>query len=208
MEASAFEILRQFARKRNAAETCDLCSQFVADEHPHLVEPPTRKILCSCEACAVLFSDQANPKYKRVPRDSKHLVDFQLSDPDWDQLMIPIGMAFFFYSTPAQKVVALYPGPAGAIESLLRLEAWDSIVQQNPALAQMESDVQALLVNRVGKAREYYLVPIDQCYKLVGLIRTQWKGLSGGVDVWREINNFFEGLNERSIVLRHEGLNA
>ena len=36
----------------------------------------------------------------------------------------------------------------------------------------MEPDVEALLINRVGPAREYFLAPIDECYRLVGLIRT------------------------------------
>ena len=43
-----------------------------------------------------------------------------------------------------------------------------------------EPDVEALLVNRVGAVREYFIVPIDECYKLVGLIRLHWRGLSGG----------------------------
>ena len=60
-----------------------------------------------------------------------------------------------------------------------------------------------LLVNRVGMARgctpaEYYLVPIDECYKLVGLIRTHWRGLSGGTEVWREIGAFFAALKQRA----------
>ena len=61
----------------------------------------------------------------------------------------------------------------------------------------------ALLVNRVGHVRgaapaEYYLVPIDECYKLVGLIRTHWRGLSGGTEVWREIGAFFAALKNES----------
>ena len=56
----------------------------------------------------------------------------------------------------------------------------------------MEADVEALLVNRIGHVRgfaapEYYVLPIDECYKLVGLIRANWRGLSGGTEVWQEI---------------------
>jgi hypothetical protein len=76
----------------------------------------------------------------------------------------------------------------------------------------MEADVTALLVNRVGHARgsapaEYYLVPIDECYKLVGLIRTHWRGLSGGTEVWREITTFFTALKKKS-GFGHEGAHA
>ena len=112
--------------------------------------------------------------------------------------MIPIGMAFFFHSTAAGKVIALYPSPAGATESLLDLEAWDEIVRDNPALKEMEKDTEALLVNRVKGEREYYIVPIDECYKLVGLIRAYWHGLSGGTEVWEEIGKFFADLKDKA----------
>jgi hypothetical protein len=112
-------------------------------------------------------------------------------------------MAFFFKSTPHGKVMALYPSPAGPTESLLSLDTWADIAQMNPILSEMEADVSALLVNRVGHARgsssaEYYLVPIDECYKLVGLIRTHWRGLSGGTEVWRELGAFFAALKNRA----------
>jgi len=146
----------------------------------------------------LLFSGQAGTKYKRVPRRARFLADFQMSDLQWESLLVPISMAFFFFSTPAGKVVALYPSPAGATESLLTLDSWEEIVSGNPVLAGMEADVEALLVNRVGMTREYYLAPIDECYKLVGLIRAHWRGLSGGSEVWTEINNFFIALRKRS----------
>jgi hypothetical protein len=66
----------------------------------------------------------------------------------------------------------------------------------------MEPDVEALLANRVGAARgvtaQYYVVPIDECYKLVGLIRLHWHGLSGGTEVWREVATFFSSLKARA----------
>jgi hypothetical protein len=45
---------------------------------------------------------------------------------------------------------------------------------------------------------EYYIAPIDECYKLVGLIRTNWRGLSGGTEVWIEIGRFFAELRSKS----------
>ena len=57
--------------------------------------------------------------------------------------------------------------------------------------------MEALLINRVGPAREYFLAPIDECYRLVGLIRLHWRGLSGGAEVWKEIQSFFTGLKSR-----------
>ncbi len=123
--------------------------------------------------------------------------------------MIPISMAFFFRSTPDARVVAFYPSPAGATESLLPLETWKDIEDANPILKGIESDVEALLVNRVGHARgfsapEYYVLPIDECYKLVGLIRAKWHGLSGGTEVWQEIAHFFDALKQRAHVVTEE----
>lgn len=118
--------------------------------------------------------------------------------------MVPIELAFFFKSASPEKIAAFYPGPAGATESLLSLEAWSDIEQENPLLREMEPEVEALIANRVGANRgvdaQYYIVPIDECYKLVGLIRLHWHGLSGGTEVWREVTKFFASLKERSEV--------
>jgi hypothetical protein len=206
---NAFAALRQFARKRKPVERCELCSLELGREHPHLIEIAARKMVCACDACALLFDGRTGAKYKRVPRSVHALNNFQLSDAQWESLMIPINMAFFFNSSIEKRVVVLYPSPAGAVESLLSLEAWQEIVQENPELRAMEADVEALLVNRVGKSRanvpaEYYIVPIDECYKLVGLIRAHWRGLSGGTEVWQEIGRFFTDLKSRAINVSEE----
>jgi hypothetical protein len=196
---STIEVLRRFVRPRpSAAERCDLCGAELPAEHQHLFEPPTRQLFCSCEACAILFSGQKETKYSRVPRRVRYLADFRLADARWESLMLPIGMAFFFHSSPAGKTLALYPSPAGATESLLDLSAGAEVVEENPVLREMEPDVEALLVNRVRGAADYYLAPIDECYKLVGLIRAGWRGLSGGTEVWKGIEEFFAELKAKS----------
>jgi hypothetical protein len=80
------------------------------------------------------------------------------------------------------------------MESLLDLEYWDAIVDRNPVLKNLQLDVEALLVNRLTNPPRYYLTPIDRCFQLVGLIRSHWRGLSGGSEVWEEIGSFFECL--------------
>lgn len=194
--------LRQFARERTEVEICEMCSRELAPEHQHLIEPDRRKLVCACDACAVLFASQAGTKFRRVPRRIRFLPDFRMSDSEWDSLMLPIEMAFFFNSSPQGRVIAFYPSPAGATESLLALETWNQVVAENPVLADMTPDVEALLVNRVGAARgvgaQYYVAPIDECYKLVGLIRMHWHGLSGGTQMWREISSYFSALRERA----------
>lgn len=209
-EQSPFATLRRFIRPRANVERCELCSAAVAAAHQHLLEPLSRKLVCACDACALLFGNQGGGKYRRVPRRIRSLPDFRLTDAQWESLLIPINMAFFFHSTPAEKVVALYPSPAGPTESLLGFESWEEIVGENPILQEMEPDVEALLVNRIRRGREaraqadvgYYLVPIDECYKLTGLIRAHWRGLSGGTEVWEEIERFFTSLQERAVNVR------
>lgn len=198
---SSFAALRRFVRERAPVERCELCSAGLTADHQHLIEPASRRLVCACDACSILFSNQAG-KYRRVPRRVRFLRDFRLSDAQWESLLIPINMAFFFHSVPAGKVISLYPSPAGATESLLALEAWEEIARENPILREMAPDVEALLVNRIGRGgqaeAEYYLAPIDECYKLTGLIRANWRGLSGGAEVWREIGLFFDDLKRRA----------
>lgn len=208
----AFATLRQFARSKRPLERCELCSSGLGREHPHLVEIALRQIVCACDACATLFDGMAGSRYKRVSRRAQFLTDFQMTDAQWENLLIPINMAFFFSSSMEGRIVTLYPSPAGAVESLLPLDAWSEIVQENAVLKQLQSDIEALLVNRVGLAHnlsgaEYYIAPIDDCYRLVGLIRANWKGLSGGSEVWIEIGRFFSDLRSRADVV-NGGANA
>jgi hypothetical protein len=202
-----FATLRRFAVSRNqpAEERCELCSLGLAPEHRHLLETATHKIVCSCDACALRFQDVVGGRFKLIPRDARSLPDFHLTDAQWDDLALPIDLAFLVYSTPAKKMMALYPSPAGATESLLSLSAWDLLVADNRALARMDPDVEALLVNRVGERRLYYLAPIDVCFELVGLMRTHWRGFSGGEEVWREIDAFFARLEARARPLSPQG---
>jgi hypothetical protein len=179
-----------------AAERCDLCGVLVAENHQHLWEPSGRRLECACEACAILFSGE-HQKYRRVPRRVKFLPEFTMTDVEWDGLRIPIGVAFLVRNHASNRVAAFYPSPAGTVESQLTLETWEDIVQKNPELTTMESDVEALLVYRVGTAREHYIVPIDECFRLVGIVRINWKGFSGGMAVWQEIGKFLESLKQR-----------
>jgi Family of unknown function (DUF5947) len=204
MRSSSFSTLRRFAgaqRKPGAApptvpEHCELCSIRLAPTHRHLLEMATRRIVCSCDPCALRFENVIGGKFKLIPRDARVLRDFQMTDAEWEGLSLPISLAFFFYDTPNEKMAAYYPSPAGATESLLPLTAWDALIVANPILREMRADVETLLANRVEGAREYFLAPIDVCFELVGLIRVHWRGFSGGEDVWREINGFFARLKE------------
>jgi hypothetical protein len=194
--SSAFSTLRRLAKpsQQPLLERCELCNLVLPPTHRHLLDLTSRQVACSCDPCALLFQNAVGAKFKLIPRDAQALPDFQMTDGEWENLALPIDLAFFFYSTPQEKMSAMYPSPAGPTESLLTLNSWEALVRQNPALQTMEADVAALLVNRSKGAREYFIAPIDVCFELVGTIRVHWRGLSGGDQVWREIENFFAKL--------------
>jgi hypothetical protein len=195
---SAFAVLRRFVRSGAPKERCELCGAELGPAHQHLFEFAQRRLVCSCDPCALLFSGQQTTRYRRVFPRLRALPDFQLSDEQWENLHLPIDLAFFFFSSAAGQVVAVYPSPAGPTEALVPADAWDEVVEHNAALEKLEPDVEALLVNRTLQARDYYRVSIDECYRLVGLIRTHWRGLSGGTQVWKELRSFFAELKNRS----------
>lgn len=182
-----------------AVEQCDMCSAPVPPAHRHLVDIDDRRLLCACRACALLFDSKAagGGHLRLVPTRRRRLEDFALDDAQWERLRIPVDMAFFFHSTPAERVSAFYPSPAGPTECLLELEAWTELATANPVLDAMEPDVEALLVSRARDMREHWLVPIDDCYELVGLIRSRWRGFGGGEEVWAAIDGFFDDLPTR-----------
>ena len=204
--SSAFATLRQFVREEPGdgppIERCELCSVRVPPVHRHLLEMANRQVVCACDACALRFEDVVEGRFKLIPRDPRAFTDFQLDDAVWNGLAIPIDLAFFYRSTNAERVVAMYPSPAGATESQLPLSAWGVLEEANPALTQMEPDIEALLVNRVGTNRLAFLAPIDTCFGLVGLIRLYWRGLSGGERVWQEIATFFERIAQQAVPIR------
>jgi hypothetical protein len=179
---------------------CELCNAPIPSAHRHLLELSSRELMCACRPCSLLFDrgGSGDGRYKLVPERRLRLEDFAMGEQAWEELRVPVDMAFFFHSSAEERVVAYYPGPMGPTESQLELCSWQELEQANPILAELEMDVEALLVNRVRGARGYWLVPLDECYALVGVIRRRWRGLSGGSDVWREIDRFFGELDGRA----------
>ena len=56
------------------------------------------------------------------------------------------------------------------------LEAWNELVAANPILADLEPEVEALVVNRLVDPHGFAIVPIDRCYELVGMIKATLGG--------------------------------
>ena len=189
--------LRRLKSRQPAPERCELCASTIPDEHQHLVDPGNRRLLCVCGACAILFDHAGITQYRRVPRDVRALT-FDIDDQSWSRLSIPISLVFFFRSSVSGTVMALYPSPAGPTEGSVDEETWEDLASVHPALSGLRADVEALLVKRVKASREYYIVPIDECYKLTGVIRRHWQGFLGGDAAWQRIDGFFADLKQRA----------
>lgn len=182
---------------RPVGEYCEMCGIDVGAEHRHVVDLDTRRLMCSCRPCGLLFtaSGAGRGNFRTVP--DRYLTDpeFVLDEVLWDDLGVPVAVAFFFHNSVLGNVVAHYPSPAGATESLLDLTAWAAVVAQNPLVGALEPDVEALVIRRPDEA---YLVPIDTCYELVGLIRMHWAGFDGGPQVNDDLDRFFADAHARA----------
>jgi hypothetical protein len=182
----------------SAEELCDLCGTGLPDDHRHLLHLEDRRILCACEPCVAMRSGDG--PYRPTGSRLVWLEGFELSEELWASLRIPIGLAFFMRSSSAQRVVGLYPSPAGATECELELSAWEDLCAANPALGALDEDVEGLIVNRIRQPNQFAIAPIDECYRLVGAIKASWEGISGGDAVERVVPAFFEDLRQRAVV--------
>jgi Family of unknown function (DUF5947) len=184
-----------------------MCGEDISDEHSHVSNIETRSLLCTCRACYLLFTHDGagRANYRAVPDRYLTDPDFQLSEAQWEELQVPVAMAFFFYNSMLGRIVAQYPSPAGATESLLDLACWQTIAAENPLAAALIPDVEAIIVRRSREGNENYLIPIDACYELVGRVRMHWSGFDGGTEARRDIDEFFDRVRARSRRLRHDG---
>ncbi|MFB0629561.1 DUF5947 family protein [Streptomyces sp. AB3(2024)] len=197
--------LRRFTGPRPPRpESCELCGTAVAgDGHRHLVETEKRSLVCACTGCALLFDRPGivTGRFRAVP--VRYLADpgHRLDDGAWERLQIPVGVAFFFRNAALDRLVALYPSPAGATESELDPQTWQSVLGSGRLSALLEPDVEALLLRRTEGRTSCHLVPIDICYELVGRMRLLWQGFDGGAEARAALDAFFAEVERRARVL-------
>jgi hypothetical protein len=178
-------------------EWCDLCKTTIPDDHRHLLNLVERRIECVCESCWALRSGDA--EYRPTGGRTLWLDDLELPDDVWASFQIPIGLAFFMESTVAGCVVALYPSPGGATESEMHFSSWSRMVELNPILANLEPDIEGLIVNRLSEPPAHVIAPIDSCYALTGTIKMSWEGISGGGAVSEAVSSFFDDLRAKAV---------
>jgi Family of unknown function (DUF5947) len=265
------------------AERCEMCAEVVGDRHGHVVDTEKRSLVCACRACYLLFtqSGAGGGRYRAVPECVYHDPERPLTEADWNELQIPVAMAFFFFNSALGRVVAGYPSPGGATECELDLAAWDRLAAAYPLLAALTPDVEAIFVNRsagpaglggttppgppargdpslrtppeppgippslkgnppLQSARaplgpppapqnlggnpspqtapaslglpqaapsrfEVFLIPIDECYSLVGELRLHWQGFDGGADARAALAAFLDSVRRRALTLERRG---
>lgn len=212
MSSSAYDVLARIRNNRQApepaGERCEMCSESINDDHQHVVNVVGRQLMCVCRACYLLFTDSnADLRYRAVPDRYLAFEDFALDRRAWEALQIPVGVAFFFTNSALGRTVAFYPGPAGACESELDLNAWNAISGADARVGLLADDVEALLVripeNDGGDGEfaepQSFLVPIDACYEFVGRLRTLWRGFDGGQEARQFIDRFFAQIQARAL---------
>ena len=181
------------ARRRQAADRCDLCGQPVPADHRHLVDTERGEPLCTCRPCSLLFVNDAagQGNYRLIPGRRRRLPPVPT-----EGLGVPVGLAFFVKRGDG-TVLAHYPSPAGATRWEVDRSAWQEVAAGSPQLRTLATDVEALLVNTARGRRHHWIVPLDDCFRMVAVLRREWRGLSGGSRVWPAIDRFFAELTEQ-----------
>src|SRR5690349_20940334 len=120
-------LARRAERARDdAAAPCELCGAPLGADHRHVLDLERRELQCVCRACALLFEGAAAAEGRRRAVGDRRLAlpGYVLGDALWEELRLPVDVAFLVRDTPSGRVCAFYPSPAGATESLLTLDAW------------------------------------------------------------------------------------
>ncbi|SCF07270.1 hypothetical protein GA0074695_3264 [Micromonospora viridifaciens] len=196
MTAGALErAIRRAGQRATSVERCGMCSGAVGPEHRHVWDEQDGELSCACPPCSLLFEREAagGGRYQLVPTEGRRLADLSA-----DELGVPVGLAFFVKRRDG-RVLGHYPSPLGTTEAEVDADAWRAVEARSPALAELRPRVEAFLVWR-GIPRgggQQWVVPVDDCFRLVALIRRHWTGMSGGSAVWREIARFFDDLGRR-----------
>jgi hypothetical protein len=191
--ASLERIRRRRPARAGEEERCDLCAVPIEPGHRHLVDVQARSLRCACRACALLFEHPgAGLRYRLVP--DRWAGPFPVGEALSAGLEIPVGVAFVMVSSATGEASAFYPGPAGATESMLAMGAWEEFAASTPGLAGLQPDVEAALI----AGEECFVVPVDACYELVGLLRRTWRGFDGGEEAREALDAFMEKVRARA----------
>ena len=193
--------LRRISRSRAAAydgERCEMCGEPVAEAHPHVVDLESRALLCTCRGCYLLFTAEgARHALPRRARALPVLPGLPARPGHWDDLQIPVGLAFFFASSVQRpgRSRSTRGRPAPPSPSC-RWAPGSPSSPTTPSSASSARTSRRCCVrgarNRPPARPQAHLVPIDACYELVGRLRQVWRGFDGGQEARARIEAFFD----------------
>ncbi|MFE9690144.1 DUF5947 family protein [Micromonospora sp. NPDC005806] len=187
--------IRRTRQRAATVERCGMCAGPVGPAHRHVWDEQDGELMCACPPCSLLFEREAAGagRYQLVPTQGSELTGLSV-----DELGVPVGLVFFVKQRDG-RVLGHYPSPLGTTESEIDADAWRTVEARSPALAELKPRVEAFLVwtGTLRGGSQQWVVPVDDCFRLVALIRQHWTGMSGGSAVWREIPRFFDDLGRR-----------
>jgi hypothetical protein len=147
--------------------------------------------------CGFTFRGIADGRFRTVPDRVRALPRDAIPASELQALGVPIGLAFFFRPSHLARYIGVFPGPAGPTEAELPEHVFEQLVERVPAI-DIEDDVEALLIRcERGGSCNAWVVPIDVCYELSALMRREWRGIDGGEEGARTLDEFFTALSSR-----------
>jgi len=188
------------ARSRSGAS---FCGQLLPARHSHVVHIERRNLLCACRPCFLLFSSAgaAGGKVKAVPEEVFDLGEGVFSQAQWtgcrSRSISRSSSSTALSAAPWFSIPARREPPSRCCRSNV-----EELVREHPRLATLSQDVEALLAWQRSETSDQpsaaFIVPIDACYELVGIVRRTWKGFHGGEEAWQAIAAFFSALRARA----------
>ncbi|MBB2941033.1 hypothetical protein FB565_000737 [Actinoplanes lutulentus] len=176
-------VKRQIPRQRRAPR-CGVCATRTSTGGLHLVDLAQRSLVRGCADC------HQNPgELRPVPDRYLELPGEVTAQETWDDLHVPAGLAFVWRAD--DRLLVCGPAPDRAVEHDLPVTVWERMIKRHPAFATLRPGVEALIIRRAGA----FLVPIDACYELAGLLRTSWRGFDGARDTRGSLTMFFAKLS-------------
>ena len=152
---------------------------------------------CACARAAWRFA-RATPSCARRGTRVVWLDDFELSDELWARSRSRSASPSSCATAPpaaSSRSIRARPGrPSRSSTS----DAWEELGPPTRCSIDLEPDAEALIVNRMAEPPQHAIAPIDECYRLVGLIKASWEGISGGAGPEEAIAAFFDELRARS----------
>jgi hypothetical protein len=163
-------------RPSTAHERCTLCSAPIGAKHDHLDSPERREIACACDGCALIIPSSEYARYRRVPRGVQRVGVVDVAG--WlDRLNVPVGIVAIVRDDRDGARLA-YPGPAGLVEATVDPAVWSALCSDVPAVAGLVPETEALVWSAL--TQEVLRTGIDVVFRLVGELRTHWRGIHGG----------------------------